>query len=156
MKIRLWTLVVPLMLVACSPSWAAPTTATVRVEGSASTVFEERSLTTDTVEVPVGECSGAGATRQVPGATALGILDDASKSSGFSYDNASFGPGPGDLFVCAIGADKGTATEFWLYKVNNVAPDVGGGNYTLSPGDRVLWYFTSNFAARTLDLSGPA
>jgi hypothetical protein len=155
MVIRSWTVAVLVLLVACAPAAGTPTQATVRVEGSSSTLFEERALTTDTRTVPVGECTGQAATREVPGATALGILTDAATTGGFAFDTSSFGPGPGDLFVCVAGADGGSPTEFWLYKVNSIAPEVGGGNYTLSSGDRVLWYFTSDFAAKTLDLSSP-
>jgi hypothetical protein len=148
-----------LTLILCAPTptaTAAATQATVRVEGATDTALEESALTTDTRTVPVGGCAGGSEAREVPGATALGILDQAAGQSGIGYDNASFGPGPTDLFVCRIGNDAGGPASFWLYKVNHVAPTIGAGGYQLQPGDRVLWYFTSDFLAKTLDLVGPA
>jgi hypothetical protein len=142
-----------LLFTAAAP--AAPTTATVRVEGSTSTVFEERAFATDTRTVPVGGCSGGATRLEIPGATALGILDDAANAGGFAYDTQSFMPGQGGVFVCSIAGETGTSNTFWLYKVNNASPEVGAGVFALSPGDRVLWYFTGDFNARTLDLVGP-
>jgi hypothetical protein len=147
-----------LVLSACAPALATPTTATLRVEGSDATTFEETALTTDTRTVPVGRCQGDPDTRQVPGATALGILEDGAQAGAYTYDTNDFGPGPGDLFVCRIGPDAAPQdfSAFWLYKVNHALPDVGAGVYTLAPGDRVLWYFTGDFSARTLDLQSPS
>lgn len=40
--------------------------------------------------------------------------------------------------------DKGPNSG-WLYKVNNVLPDVGLTSYQIKDGDRILWYYTDDW-----------
>jgi len=132
---------------------AAPISTQVRVEGAAKTVLPETPITlsgkagatstvrdtldTDRVTVPA-----TSATAQLGRASSLfGV------PLGFSVD-PTFGS-----FVQRIGADTGTATAFWLFKVDHTAPPVGADAQTLVNGDSVLWYFTSNFNAGELDLT---
>lgn len=147
------------VLAACANALAAPTSATLRVEGPSSTLLEETRYDTDTRTVKVGRCADDPATREIPGATALGILEDARQRDGLDYDTDSYAAGPGGVFICQIGgvATPSDFSSFWLYKVDNVLPETtAAGEYQLAAGDRVLWYFTSDFNARTLDLAAPA
>jgi hypothetical protein len=158
MTARTLALAAVLVLVACANALAAPVPATLRVEGPSSTLHEERGYATDTRTVPVGGCRGGTDTRELPGATALGILEDARQATGLDYDTDSYASGPGGVFVCQIGgvATPSDFSSFWLYKVDHVLPETtAAGEYQLAPDDRVLWYFTSDFNARTLELDAP-
>lgn len=98
-----------------------------RVEGSQSTL-----------------CSG-----QTAGPTALDIVKNASLQCGFTYhiQSTSFGP-----YLDQINSDAAAGQSGWLYLVNDVAPDVGAGDYQLQPSDQVLWYF-GDFSWQPLRLS---
>jgi hypothetical protein len=107
------------------------------------------------------ECSGTGQTQTVRGPSAIGVVDYAQETNRtlapyFVSDQFDFG-----LIVCRIGnAGAFNANEAWLYKVNHKAAQVGGDQFPLSRGDRVLWYF-ADFAtgANTgdeLELRAPA
>lgn len=87
-----------------------------RIEGSAETV-----------------CSG-----QAQGPTALDIVKNAAVQCGFTYNiqQLSFGP-----YLNKINQDTAWGDNGWMYLVNNISPDVGASDYSLKPGDQVLWYF---------------
>jgi hypothetical protein len=52
-------------------------------------------------------------------------------------DKFSFG-----LTVCGIAKYVGfESSSYWLYKVNHKSPEVGGDQFKLKAGDRVLWFF---------------
>jgi hypothetical protein len=78
-------------------------------------------------------CSG-----QAPGPTALDIVKNASTQCGFSYhiQSTSFGP-----YLDQIGDDKAEGLIGWLYLVNYIAPPKGAADYTLKPGDSIIWYY---------------
>jgi hypothetical protein len=86
-------------------------------------------------------CGGTGVSKTLAGPTALGALIDASKivnplgPVGVS-DKFSFG-----LLVCGIGSYTSSDSAFWLYKVNHVSPEVGGDQYAVKNGDKILWFF---------------
>ena len=74
--------------------------------------------------------------------SALGTLDAASIVGNFSYtvEETEFGP-----FIDSIGgvASNDTGQEGWLYKVNNITPEVGADRYQVADGDTVtFWYGT--------------
>jgi prenyltransferase beta subunit len=98
-----------------------------RIEGSQSTI-----------------CSG-----QTAGPTALDIVKNASLQCGFTYhiQSTSFGP-----YLDQINSDAAAGQIGWLYLVNDVAPDIGAGDYQLKPSDQVLWYF-GDFSWQPLRLS---
>jgi hypothetical protein len=104
-------------------------------------------------------CNGSGATKQLPGTTALGTLVDGSLVNRrldplLVSDEFSFG-----LLVCGVGGDNASgSTSFWLYKVNHIAPEIGGDQFAVKPGDDVLWYFVdgSRNSGDELGLAAPA
>jgi RTX calcium-binding nonapeptide repeat (4 copies) len=102
------------------------------------------SFVTDTARIQTDQrpgCDGSGNVATIQGPTALGLLAHASRVNGrlrpFGVsDEFDFG-----LFVCGVGDFVGSDTSFWLYKVDHVAPEVGGDQFRVSRGDDVLWYF---------------
>jgi hypothetical protein len=105
-------------------------------------------------------CNGSGDVERLRGATALGTLIQAADTRRALRpvrvsDQFSFG-----LLVCGVGDFRATADAFWLYKVNHVAPEVGGDQRRVRNGDEVLWYRSD--ASRgvntgdELDVVGPA
>ena len=126
------------------------------LEGGARFLNDTARIRTDSSS----DCGGSGKVVTVPGPTALGILRYAEtrvralRPLSVS-DQFSFG-----LFVCGIGSFRGSATKFWLYKVNHVTPQVGADHYRLKRGDQVLWYFqdtiTGQNTGNELALIAPA
>lgn len=49
--------------------------------------------------------------------------------------------GVGVLVTSMHGFENGTDKKYWQYKVNDVMPQVGAGDYKLKNGDRVEWFF---------------
>jgi hypothetical protein len=49
--------------------------------------------------------------------------------------------GLGALVTGMHGLQNGTDKKYWQYKVNDVMPQVGAGDYKLKNGDRVEWSF---------------
>jgi hypothetical protein len=128
-----------------APAAAKPVPVDLHVEGADHRALTAARYVTDSTRVrteAAHDCGGSGGVKQLPGATALGALVDAAKVNprldplGVS-DAFSFG-----LLVCGVGGDFASgASSYWLYKVNHVAPEVGGDAYDVKPGDDVLWYF---------------
>lgn len=125
---------------------AAPTISSLRVEAGGKALSPGTSYVHDTARIrtsTVSACGGSGKTVTVPGPTALGLVEYARRAEGRPLspfrvsDKFDFG-----LFVCGIGDFVGDDERFWLYKVNHVAPEVGGGQFTTKRGDEVLWYFS--------------
>ncbi len=50
--------------------------------------------------------------------------------------------------MCGVGSFTATDSSFWLYKVNHVAPEVGGEQFPLKKGADVLWFFQDTVANR--------
>jgi hypothetical protein len=124
---------------------AAPVTANLRVEAAGKALDPGTKYGTDTTKFKTDKrapCGGSGATKTLPGPTAMGILGTAAVKNktlrpvGIS-DKFSFG-----LTVCGIGSYVGfESTSYWLYKVNHKSPEVGADQYRLKAGDQVLWFF---------------
>lgn len=53
-------------------------------------------------------------------------------------------PGMG-VFVDSIDGKANTAAKWWLYKVNNVYPNISASRFALENGDNVVWEYTSFF-----------
>ena len=75
----------------------------------------------------------------IPGATALGLLGQASKSTAslrplLVTDAFDFGLG-----ICGVGNSKVSGKASWYLKVNHKGATVGGDAVKLKPGDEVLW-----------------
>jgi hypothetical protein len=124
---------------------AAAVKASLRVEAAGKALDPGTTYATDTENLKTdtrADCGGTGATKTVPGPTAIGILGTASAKNpllrplGIS-DKFSFG-----LTVCGIGKYFGFgSTSFWLFKVDHKAATIGADQYQLKAGDSVLWYF---------------
>ncbi|MGH2981071.1 MAG: DUF4430 domain-containing protein, partial [Solirubrobacterales bacterium] len=132
---------------------AAAVRADVRVLATDGRVLADQRQFTGTVAVrtdPGADCfgpgtGGSGNAVAVPGATALGIVWDASGAARHlrpvSVTDA-FGFGLG---ICGFGAAKAAGNSSWYLKVNNVGAQVGGDQYRIKTGDEVLWYLAPSF-----------
>ena len=133
------------VLAIAGSAYAAPTTASLRVEAAGTAIDDGTTYVTDTTRFQTDKraaCGGTGTVKTLTGPTAMGILGSALpvnsdlKPVGIS-DKFSFG-----LTVCGLGKYVGfESTSFWLYKVNHKSPEVGGESYKLKRGDDVLWFF---------------
>lgn len=101
-----------------------------RIEGSSSTV-----------------CSGS-----TVAVTALDVVKNVADECGYTYniDELSFGP-----YLTQIADDAAEGMIGWMYRVNWESPSVGAGDYNLTTGDDVLWYF-GDFSWEPLRLSSNA
>ncbi len=99
--------------IATTPS--APTIS-LRVEGSSATL-----------------CNSTVAAR-----TAMDAVRAGATACGYTYiiEEKPFGP-----YLAAIGADRERDQVGWSYIVNTTRPQVGATNFTLAPGDAVVWFF---------------
>lgn len=120
--------------------------ASVRVVGGGK-ILAEKTLKTGTTAVPTSpkaDCFGAGTGGSgdavtVNGATALGLLAQAAKSTPslrplLITDAFDFGLG-----LCGIGGSEATMKLSWYLKVNHENPELGGEAVKLRAGDEVLW-----------------
>jgi hypothetical protein len=132
-----------LFLAATAPAaFGAPVSAELRVEADGKALAPGHRLINGTARVETfRSCGGSGNSIRIPGPTALGIVEYGEKiystvnPVGVS-DEFDFG-----LFVCQIDVFRGDLTKFWLYKVNRKSPTVGGEQFALKRGDKVLWFF---------------
>lgn len=127
--------------------------ADLRVVGKNGKVLTEETLTTGTTAIktsPKANCFGAGTAGSgkavtIKGATALGLLGQAAKSTGslrplLLTDAFDFGLG-----ICGIGNSKVSGKASWYLKVNHEGATVGGDAVKLKPGDEVLWSYATSF-----------
>jgi hypothetical protein len=155
---RYATSTVALALVLASPATATPVTATLRVEGSSSTIFEQQ-LVTDGHEVTTAaggthRCDGTNNdAHPTPGPTATAALDDGALIGGFTWDG-SWTDELEDYFVSRIGQDTQTTTAFWGLYVNYQSTETGGCQQRVGPGDEVLWAYDAFSKQFVLRLAG--
>ncbi len=120
--------------------------AELRVVGGGKTIAEA-TLKTGTTSVPTSRkatcfgkgTAGSGKATTIKGATALGLLGQAAKSTSalkplLLTDAFDFGLG-----ICGVGGFKATSTLSWYLKVNHENPELGGDAVKLKAGDEVLW-----------------
>ena len=140
-------LVLSLSLSLAATAVAKGTQASLRVVGKGGTILTEQTLKTGTTAVktsPKATCFGAGtggsgASVTVRGATALGLLAQASKGTGslrplLITDAFDFGLG-----ICGVGGSTVHGKASWYLKVNHKGSQVSGDAVKLRPGDEVLW-----------------
>jgi hypothetical protein len=121
--------------------------ADLRVVGKGGKVLTEERLSTGTTAIktsPKANCFGAGTAGSgksvtIKGATALGLLGQASKATAslrplLVTDAFDFGLG-----ICGVGASKVSGKASWYLKVNHKGATVSGDAVKLKPGDEVLW-----------------
>ncbi len=120
--------------------------AELRVVGGGKTIAET-TLKTGTTSVPTSRkatcfgkgTAGSGKAATIKGATALGLLGQAAKSTSalrplLLTDAFDFGLG-----ICGVGGFKATSKLSWYLKVNHKNPELGGDAVKLKAGDEVLW-----------------
>jgi len=78
-------------------------------------------------------CRGA-----VPAGNALDVVINAADECGYTYEIQEFSFG---LFLSRIGEDAAEGTKGWLYTVDEELPSIGAGDFELSGGENVLWYY---------------
>lgn len=121
--------------------------ADLRVVGKGGTVLADETLSTSTTALPTSPkatcfgkgTGGSGKAVTIKGATALGLLGQAAKSTSslrpLSITDAfDFGLG-----ICGIGGSEATTKLSWYLKVNHENPELGGEAVKLHAGDEVLW-----------------
>ncbi len=135
-----------LALAAASSASAASVTSQLRVEANGHDIGPGWHYAHDSVSYETSRgapCNGSGESGSIAEPSALGVL-----VQGAEYtrrldpvrisDQFEFGP-----FVCGVGAFESSDSAFWLYKVDHVAPEVGGDQFPIeSSGRQVLWYLT--------------
>ncbi|MFL6030027.1 MAG: hypothetical protein ACJ74D_08360 [Gaiellaceae bacterium] len=132
-------------VLAGSPAVAEAVTTKLRVEAGGHDIgpgfrYVHGSVSYDTSTA----CGGTGDGYTINGPSALGLLFQAADfTRGLRpvqvSDQFEFGQ-----FVCGVGGYEGSDTAFWLYKVDHVAPEVGGDQFPINRLHReVLWYFVN-------------
>jgi hypothetical protein len=135
-------------LAAAASASAASVTTQLRVEAGGHDIgpgwiYAHDSVTYDTSQSEA--CNGTGESGSITGPTALGALLQAADYTRRLdpvqiSDQFEFGP-----FVCGVGNFPSTDSAFWLYKVDHVAPEVGGDQFPInSSGHEVLWYLSDS------------
>lgn len=71
-------------------------------------------------------------------ADAMEVVVDAATHCSLTYHLTHFSFGD---MLDQFGPNIATDTEFWLYAVNFISPDVGAADYDLQAGDYVVWHF---------------
>lgn len=143
---------------------AAKVPADLRVVGGGGKILAEETLKTGTTSVPTSRkatcfgkgTAGSGKAATIKGATALGLLGQAAKSTAalrplLITDAFDFGLG-----LCGVGGYKATAKVSWYLKVNHRNPELGGDAVKLKAGDDVLFALAAYPYPNELSLTAPA
>lgn len=133
--------------VLAAPAAAKPVTAKLRVEVPGKSLARGATFMTDTTRFRTsrfGGCNGSGKRLTLNGPTALGLVRSASHIARSLRpvrisDEFDFG-----LLLCGLNRFVASSSAFWLYKVDHVAPEVGGDQFRLKGGEEVLWYFSDS------------
>jgi len=153
-----------LLLVASTAAIAmAKVPVSLRVVGGGGKVLTEEALKTGTTSVPTSRkatcfgkgTGGSGKAVKIKGATALGLLGQAAKSTGalkplLLTDAFDFGLG-----ICGVGGYSATSKLSWYLKVNHENPELGGEVVKLKAGDEVLWALEAYPYPKELSLDAP-
>ncbi|HET8863746.1 MAG TPA: hypothetical protein VFM94_10910 [Solirubrobacterales bacterium] len=142
---------------------AAKVPASLRVVGGGGKVLAEKALKTGTVSVPTSRkatcfgkgTAGSGKAATIKGATALGLLGQAARSTKslqplLLTDAFDFGLG-----ICGVGGYRATSKLSWYLKVNHENPELGGDAVKLKAGDEVLWALAAYPYPKELSLTAP-
>jgi len=148
-SLRRVALVTCAFVVLAAPSAAAdPVTTQLRVEAGGHDIGPGWHYVHDSVSWETSQseaCGGSGSLQALDRPTALGVLVQAAEfTRGLRpvqiSDQFEFGP-----FVCGVGGRESSDSAFWLYKVDHVAPEVGGDQFAIERnGSEVLWYFVDS------------
>jgi len=134
-------------------SAVAKVSADLRVVGKGGKLLTEQTLRTGTTAIKTSkqakcfgaESAGSGRSVTVDGATAMGLLGQAAKSTAalrplLITDAFDFGLG-----ICGVGGDVVSGKASWYLKVNHKGATVGGDAVKLKPGDEVLWSYAPSY-----------
>jgi hypothetical protein len=157
--------VLAFILVASTAAVAvAKVPADLRVVGGGGKILAEETLKTGTTSVPTSHkatcfgkgTAGSGKAATIKGATALGLLGQAAKSTSslrplLITDAFDFGLG-----LCTVGGYNTTKKVSWYLKVNHKNPELGGDAVKLKAGDDVLWALAAYPYPNELSLTAPA
>lgn len=163
--LALCALALTMSLSLTAPALAKGVSADLRVIGKGGKVLSEQTLSTSTISIKTStqakcfgpENAGSGKSVTVQGATAMGLLAQAAKTTSalrpLSITDAfDFGLG-----ICGVGGSVVSGKASWYLKVNHKGSMVGGDAVKLKPGDEVLWaYATSYPYPNELALQAPA
>jgi hypothetical protein len=132
---------------------AKSVSADLRVVGKGGKILSEQTLSTGTTAIKTSKqakCfgpanAGSGKSVTVKGATAMGLLAQASKSTAalrplLITDAFDFGLG-----ICGVGGNVVSGKASWYLKVNHRGATVGGDAVKLKPGDEVLWSLAPSY-----------
>jgi hypothetical protein len=144
-----------LLLVAGPANAAENVPATVRVVTWQGEVLLDKKLKTGSTTVKTSRKAGclggspSNGRRQIPGATALGILQQASEKAKqirpLLLSNAfDFGLG-----VCGIGDAVAGGEQWWVLKHNHASASAGGEGTVLERNDVALWYLSESYNQAT-------
>ena len=136
----------------------------LRVVGKGGKVLAEEDVRAGTIAIktsPQANCfgpgtGGSGKSVTVNGATALGALAQAAKSTPslrplLITDAFDFGLG-----ICGVGKSKVSGKASWYLKLNHKGAQVGGDAVKLKAGDEVLWDLAPSYPyPNELDLEAP-
>jgi hypothetical protein len=138
--------------------------AELRVVGKGAKVLTEQTVSAKTTTIktsPKANCFGAGTAGSgesvtIKGATALGLLGQASKATSslrplLVTDAFDFGLG-----LCGVGSSEVSGKASWYLKVNHKGATVSGDAVKLHPGDEVLWDLAPSYPyPNELELEAP-
>ena len=135
----------------------------LRVVGGGGKILADEALKTGTTSVPTSPkatcfgkgTGGSGKAVTIKGATALGLLGQAAKSTStlrplLLTDAFDFGLG-----ICGVGGYSATSKLSWYLKVNHKNPELGGEVVKLEAGDEVLWALEAYPYPNELSLVAP-
>jgi hypothetical protein len=153
-----------LLLASMTAAAAAKVPVGLRVVGGGGKVLAEEALETGTTSVPTSPkatcfgkgTGGSGKAVKIKGATALGLLGQAVKSTAalrplLLTDAFDFGLG-----ICSVSGYSATSKLSWYLKVNHKNPELGGEAVKLKAGDEVLWALEPYPYPKELSLVAPA
>ncbi|SHG86435.1 DUF4430 domain-containing protein [Streptoalloteichus hindustanus] len=131
----------------------------LRIEGPDRTIFEgvvaTRGHDVTTATGGTHRCDGTNNnTNPTPGPTPTAALDDAAKKKGFTWDGPYYKEFD-DFLVARIADVSQTTKKFWNLAVDYKLPDVGGCQYQVKAGERVLWAY-DGYDRPLLELDGPS
>lgn len=129
-------------------------TVNIRIEGYDRTFVPRTQITTGNFDLNpyLGPASGSSATaskgwgidkfKEANNAHAVvKALENHGFKKGKGYDFQDYGWG---LYIAMIGGDREfdhRSTSGWMYRVNNVLPNIGCQGRPIKNGDEILWYF---------------
>jgi hypothetical protein len=150
---------------------AAPMTVSLRVEGSAKTLFEGPVSVEAIADPPGIELKSSGGSHPcdvkdngenggfgAAGAPPTAVLYDAATAQGLALDG-TWSESLHDFEITQVGEDisnNGGNGEYWGYAVDFTTAEVGGCQIRLSPGSEVLWAYNFFGLTHLLSLSGPS